>query len=213
MKEISDIDEVNIFVENLVNIIRELKLNKTALNKKLNWPVNKLTGILKKTQAPLIKDAKDVRELLGVTSTDLLTRILNTDEIHAFAPKLNGLELHRKTRNQNNFNDDNATNSPVACIIIVLHYKYSVNEEFTKKQIIELLPSEFASYNIEWPKSRLRNYIEKVRKVINAENKQEHIFHLKRELPTELVQKAMLEVSAEWLEEFEIKFKHKNTDN
>lgn len=199
MKEISDIDEVNIFVENLVNIIRELKLNKTALNKKLNWPVNKLTGILKKTQAPLIKDAKDVRVLLEITTTDLLTRILNTDEIHAFAPKLNGLELPRKTKNKDNVKNDDGTNSPVAYIIIVLHHKYTVNKEFTKKQIIELLPSEFASYKIEWPKNRLRNYIEKVRKVINADNKQEHIFHLKQELPTELVQKALLEVDEGWL--------------
>lgn len=197
MSEISNINEVEIFVENLANIIRELKLSKTAFNKKLKWPVNKLSGILKKTQAPLIKDAQDVRVLLGITSTDLLTRILDTQEIHTFSAKLSGLKLPRK--NTNNVGNKNATNNPVAYIIIVLDHNYSVAKEFTKKQIIESLPSAFANYNIEWTKNRLKNYVEKIRDDVNAENKKEHIFHLKQKLPAELVRQAMTQVDAEWL--------------
>lgn len=199
MKEISNINEIDIFVENLANIIRELKLSKAALNKKLNWPVNKLTGILKRTQAPLIMDAKDVRTLLGINITDILTRILDKQEIQAYSKKLSGLELPSKGKNKNNTDIANTTNRPVDYIIIVLNQYYDVADEFTKKQIIELMPTEFAKYNIEWPKNRLKNYVEKVREEVNAENKEVHIFHLKQKLPTELVDEALKEVDEEWL--------------
>lgn len=196
MRKISDIDEAKIFVQNLSKIIKRLNLNKTKLNEKLKWPTNKLRYILQNSQAPLIEDAKDVRILLGLSITDLLNKVIDDADIDKLSERLADIKLTRiaETTKENEL-------SPVSYIIVLLYRKYTLGDEFTKKHIIESIPSEFVNYSIEWNKNRLKKYVKKVREINNSENKSEHVFKLIQELPLKMVEKAIEEVGEEWLGE------------
>lgn len=197
MNKISDIDEVQVFVQNLTNIIEQLRLNKSKLNKKLRWPTNKLRNILEYSQAPLLEDAKDVRKLLRLKTVDfLLSKLLDEADIDNLSETLADVKLIRNTTTTS----ANKGKSPVSYIIVLLHRKYTLEDEFTKKDIITSIPSEFAKYSIEWEKNRLNKYVEKAREITNSENKSEHVFKLTQILPLKMVEKAVEEVGDDWLE-------------
>lgn len=197
MDKIQDIDEAKLFVQNLTNIIERLHLSKRKLNSKLQWPANKLSNILSFSQAPLIDDARSVRKRLGLQTGDLLTRVLDDEEIDKLSERLADVKLARPT----NTAARDREHSPVSYITVLIYQKYSLNDAFTKKDIIDSIPPEFANYSIEWNKNRLGKYVKKVKEITNSENKSEHVFQLTQKLPMNIVEKAIEEVGVDWLED------------
>ncbi|SFC03787.1 hypothetical protein SAMN05421747_103207 [Parapedobacter composti] len=196
MNKIEDIDEAKLFVQNLTNIIERLHLSKAKLNSKLKWPTNKLRNILGYNQAPLIDDAKSVRKLLGLQIADLLTKILDNAEIDDLSERLADVKLTKNT----DTSVGSPKHNPVSYITVLLYRKYTLEDEFTKKDIIKSIPAEFANYSIEWNKNRLRKYVKKVKEVTNSENKSEHVFKLTQDIPSGIAGKAISEVGEDWLE-------------
>ena len=197
MNEIQDIDEAKLFVQNLSNIIERLRLSKIKLNSKLQWPANKLSKILSFSQSPLIEDARSVRKLLGLEIGILLTRTLTDLEIDALSERLADAKLTKST----NTTEGNSDHSAVSYITVLLYRKYTLEDEFTKKDIIESIPAEFANYSIEWNKNRLKKYVTKFKEITNTENKSEHVFKLTQGIPSEVAEKAIAEVGEDWLKD------------
>ena len=195
MSAIEDIDEAKLFVQNLINIIDRLHLSKGKFNSKLQWPANKLNKILSFSQAPLIDDARSVRKLLGLEAGVLLTETLTDSEIDALAERLADTKLTKSKNTTEGESDHNA----VSYITVLLYRKYTLEDEFTKKDIIESIPDEFANYSIEWNKNRLKKYVTKFKEIINSENKSEHVFKLTHDIPYEIAEKAIGEVGEDWL--------------
>lgn len=197
MNGIQDIDEAKLFVQNLSNVIERLRLSKSKLNSKLQWPSNKLRKIISFSQAPLIEDARSVRKVLGLEIGILLTRTLTDSEIDALSERLADAKLTKSTNKIEGISDHSA----VSHITVLLYRKYTLDDEFTKKDIIESIPAEFANYSIEWNKNRLKKYVTKFKQITNTENKSEHVFKLAQDIPPEIAEKAIAEVGEDWLKE------------
>jgi len=194
MNKTQDINEADLFIENLRNIISHLKLNKAKLNKKLGWPANKLTKILSNSQAPLIKDAREVRKLFGLPANELSSKQLSEKEIDDLAERLNDVKRVRIS------SSTRASKMPISYIVVVLFKRYNLNSTFTKKNILSAMPSELADYSIEWEKTRLKKHIEKVHDTTNKDSSQEHKFKLIQDLPSEMIEKAIEDVGTDWLD-------------
>ncbi|MFC6861306.1 hypothetical protein [Zunongwangia atlantica] len=193
MENYSEIDEKELFINNLSNIIHRLHLSKFKFNRKMNWPTNKLSNILAYKQEPLLKDLKCVREFLGLTTADLLTKALNENEIDELAKRTINVKLVR------NISTNQYTGKPISYIIVLLSNVYNLEDEFTNKELINSLPKKFATYSIEWNKTRLKNYIIKTGKKINNNGVPEYKYRLKKRLPSKMVAKAIEKVGEKWL--------------
>src|SRR5690606_4924507 len=109
-----------------------------------------------------LKDIKCMRRVLGLTTTDLLTRTLNKSEIDRLKNRTTDIKLVRNTSTTSN------SGKPMSYIIVLLYKTYNLKSEFTKKEIINSLPKKFADYSIEWEKTRLKAHIAKAGERINA---------------------------------------------
>lgn len=197
MGKIQDIDEAKLLVQNLTNIIERLHLGKGKFNSKLQWPANKLSKILSFSESPLIDDARTVRKLLCLEAGVLLTGTLTDSEIDALSERLVDVKLTKTT----NTTEGNSEHSAVSHITVLLYRKYTLEDEFTKKDIIGSIPAEFANYSIEWNKNRLKKYVKKVKEITNSESKSEHVFKLAQHIPPDIAEEAIEEFGEDWLKE------------
>ena len=134
---------------------------------------------------------------MGLQIDNLLKKILDDAEIDNVYDILSDVKLTRSTEPT----DNNSEHSPISHIIVLLHRKYTLDDEFTKKELIASIPQKFVKYSIEWDKSRLKKYVKKVKEITNVENKSEHVFKLTQKLPVKLVEKALEEVGEDWLKD------------
>ncbi|MEN5378905.1 hypothetical protein [Sphingobacterium kitahiroshimense] len=184
-----EIDESKIFIENLTNVLKQLTINKIKFNKALEWPANKVSNITKGSQAPLISDFTAVRKFFDLDPIFFLTKVLTPVEIENLSDKVVNI---KNERNTSRYNSDER---PILYIIVLLSEKYDTTNKFTKRQVIDLMPSQFANYSIEWEKTRLKDFVKK----IGATETSEHIYQLSTELPMAMIQEAINSVGKDWL--------------
>lgn len=184
-----EIEESKIFIQNLTNIVNQLGINREKFNQALNWPANKVSNLIKRSQAPLIADATAVRKFFDLKSIDFLIKILTPLEIDKLSDKVIDIKKERNTSKQK------ADEQPILYIIVLLSEKYNLNDEFTKRQIIDFLPSQFANYSIEWEKTRLKDFVKKISKTATSE----YIYQLSKELPIAMIHEAINSVGKQWI--------------
>lgn len=184
-----EIDESKIFIENLTNVVNQLGINREKFNQALNWPANKVSNLIKGSQAPLIADATAVRKFFDLKSTDLLIKVLTPLEIDKLSDKVIDIKKERNTSKQK------VDEQPILYIVVLLSEKYNQEGEFTKRQIINLIPSQFANYSIEWEKTRLKDFVKKIGETATSE----YIYQLSTKLPIAMIHEAINSVGKEWL--------------